>query len=450
MGFQYIHILLTELSDNCHQMDSNDNPHEPDLTKAQPSVVTLEDKTTKDNEEKNKDLGKETTPKPKGSENKDIDVDVASVSSSNNSALIKISKKDMDKYWPGPIWPEGMTTEDKTKAQAKAKGRAQTVVSDSESEVDLDRILLEQLSNLQKQSQQQAKYMAAMQDKIDSISKGNVVYSESPIATHHGSNKEVEKLAVILRNAVPIFKGDSATTGDAQEFISKLKHAHEASTLNERQFGHFIHSKLSGVASSWYEETCDTIHGFNASFDLFVECFQKQFIPDDADFHNFMFATEIKQGNKTTSEYATEFTAAIGLVKKLPDFVKVVLFIKGLAPRIQHRLQLQKENIATLNSIIRHAMQQGSERIGTGQREMILATTNKDKDKNIICFNCFKKGHTEEVCRKPKRKLPSRGERRLASKQVRQEQDRKRKRSMSPTEEANLAQSKAKEPRIKM
>ncbi|XP_057426245.1 uncharacterized protein LOC130719650 [Lotus japonicus] len=239
-------------------------------------------------------------------------------------------------------------------------------------------------------------------------------------------NAGSRSLATFQRENPPVFKGKHDPDG-ALEWLKEIERIFRVMDCTPAQKVRYVTHMLAVEADDWWLEMRDKLEaaGEGITWDVFRREFLRKYYPEDVWGKKEIEFLELKQGNRSVTEYAAKF---VELAKFYPhfngegaEFSKCIKFENGLRCDIKKAVGYQKIRVFSdlvdscrifeEDSNARHKVvtdkrgksQQnrgkpydagkGKQRISPGQ-----STSGGDAPAKIVCFKCGQPGHRSTAC----------------------------------------------------
>jgi len=227
---------------------------------------------------------------------------------------------------------------------------------------------------------------------------------------------------------IDVSKFDGNNAGNLLRWLLEVKVAANSQRIEEESLiVAFGMSHLSGRAREW--AFTKRLHDFDCfpSWETFEKDLKKMFLPPHCDFRIRSKLFACKQRNRKLNDYVQEIR---NLVSSLTDDTvteasRVTIFMQGLREG-PARTQLFRVVPDTLDKAIHLALSedfsyknakiQGSESTtNSDPNDMDLSNVTQFNKKNVVCYNCNRKGHMSRDCFSKKKKGSRTGQKKPAS-----------------------------------
>ncbi|KAJ1498530.1 hypothetical protein HMI56_004930 [Coelomomyces lativittatus] len=232
-------------------------------------------------------------------------------------------------------------------------------------------------------------------------------------------NKKVLELFVkSLEVAVPTYNG-ALNIALIREFIYKMNAFISVSNLTEDLQVKYVESKLRGAAALWAQDLLTSgSKDKPKNWETFELKLKERFIPKEYKHSAMRKLESLKQVNSCL-QYSEKFRELLREVEISTD-QQVYFFLKGLKDEIRTFVGMDEMNLISLDSVEKASFRYDSlmalDPKNNQSRQYPLAANvqnkfnnwshqNKNNNKNldVKCYNCGKRGHIARNCRSPKR-----------------------------------------------
>jgi transposase InsO family protein len=231
-------------------------------------------------------------------------------------------------------------------------------------------------------------------------------------------------MSKFLRNAIPLYSGKQSGT-IISAFLSKARDYFNESPLPTQQKIASIGSKLTNAARTWFDVAREIKVGCDGEITTWASFKSEliaRFLPKESEASNKVKLWNLKQGDRSVSDYSTEFQDLQDLLKdKLSENDAVIAFTNGLNLEIRSRVSQNPGNLQDLKTVINSANR--IEELLPNHKRSIQAnfSANSDKtDKNneksnkqnqskkskskekyakLKCSLCTEMGHSARYCK---------------------------------------------------
>jgi hypothetical protein len=164
-----------------------------------------------------------------------------------------------------------------------------------------------------------------------------------------------------VREAIPMFDGETDDPGKFADFIRKCNNYAEIANLSQKLIVNFVAVKLTGLASLWWSTHESNALGSN-NIETWSDMRQEmtnRFQPKQMVFNAIEVMKNLSQGSTSVHEYATKFLGYCLLVPQMAIETRVMFFVSGLRREIRLAMESNLENLTSVETAINAATRIG-------------------------------------------------------------------------------------------